>query len=98
MNRSLLTLVGAAALVSGGQAMAGTCKLESTLPGGEWKFVRVYDVDKGTIVLQRAIKAGEAYDVTVSGVRVRVDSKLPGGIKYDTGPILPCVDGNRIKS
>ena len=98
MNRYLLVFAGAAASVSGGPAMAGTCKLESTRPAGEWKFVRVFDVDTGKIVLQRAIKAGVAYDVTVSGYRVRVDSKLAGGIKYESGPILACVDGNRIKS
>jgi hypothetical protein len=83
-------------MAAGGQALAGTCNIQSARAPGEWTFVRVYDVDTGKIVLQRAIKGGVSYEVKVSGYRVRIDWKLPGGIKYETGPILACVDGNRV--
>ncbi len=98
MNDYVLALAGAVAFVSASQTMAGTCKIESTRAAGEWKFVKVYDADTGKIVLQRPISGGIAYDVSVRGYRVRIDSKLPGGIKYVPGPIFDCVDGNRVKT
>ncbi|QIK95370.1 hypothetical protein G7076_01710 [Sphingomonas sp. HDW15A] len=97
MNRTFYALAGLIGLITGAPAFAGTCTIESTRAPGEWTFVRVYDVDNGKIVLQRAIKAGLAYEVTVSKNRVRVDSKLPGGISYGAGPISPCRDGNKLK-
>ena len=97
MNGKLVTLAGIAALMTAGQALAGTCEIESTRAAGEWTFVRVLDVDTGKIVLQRAIKGGDHYKVEVSQNRVRVDSKLPGGTAYGTGTVVTCKGGNRIR-
>ena len=97
MDGKLLALAGVALLITAVEASAGTCRIESTRVPGEWTFVRVFDVDTGKIVLQRAVKGGVSYDVTVSGYRVRIDSKLPGGIKYEPGAVLACVDGNKVK-
>lgn len=97
MRRQLAFVTGLAVLFTAAPTIAGTCKIESTRAPGEWTFVRVYDVDSGKIVLQRAIKSGVAYDVTVSKELVRVDSKLPGGISYAAGAVSACKDGNKIK-
>ena len=97
MNLKLIALAGTAALVTGGEAIAGTCSIQNSRAPGEWTFVRVYDVDAGKIVLQRAIKGGVSYEVTVSKDRVRVDSKLPGGTSYAAGAVTACKDQNKIK-
>jgi len=97
MKARLIALAAMTVLAVEGQAIAGTCSIQSNRAPGEWTFVRVYDVDSGKIVLQRAIKAGLTYDLTVSKYRVRVDSKLPGGITYAAGPVSTCRDGNKIK-
>ena len=91
-----LIALAAAALVVEAQAFAGTCSIQSGRAPGEWTFVRVYDGDSGAIVLQRAIKGGVSYQVTVSKDRIRVDSKLPGGIIYSAGKVAACKDGNRL--
>ena len=97
MKAQFIALAALSALIAGGQAQAGTCDIQSSRATGEWTFVRVYDVDSGKIVLQRAIKGGVLYRVTVSKDRVRVDSKLPGGITYAAGTVSTCRDGNKIK-
>lgn len=96
MKARLIGLAAMAALAAEGQAIAGTCSIQSVRAPGEWTFVRVYDVDSGKIVLQRAIKGGVPYEVTVSKNRVRVDSKLPGGLTYASGKVAACKGGNRL--
>jgi len=78
-------------------AVAESCKIENGGPPDEWRFVQVYDVDRGQIVLGKAIKSGDSKEVTVSGQRVRVDHKLPGGTAYATGPVVICKGGNSIR-
>jgi hypothetical protein len=96
MKASLIALAAVAALVAEGPAYAGTCSIQSNRAPGEWTFVRVYDVDSGKIVLQRAVKGGTPYEVKVSKERIRVDSKLPGGLTYAAGKVSACKDGNKI--
>jgi hypothetical protein len=96
MKIGFIASVGVAAVFTAGQAIAGTCNIQSSRAPGEWTFVRVYDVDTGKIVLQRAIKGGVIYEVRVSKDRVRVDSKLPGGIVYEAGRISVCKSGNKL--
>lgn len=97
MNYKLATLAGLSALIIGSQALAETCNVESIRAPGEYLFIKVFDPDTGEIVLQRAIKGGTPIEVTVSGERVRVDSKLPGGVDYKPGAIATCKSGNTIK-
>ena len=86
-----------AMLLAESAAFAGSCKIENSGPPDEWRFVQIYDVDRGQIVLGRAIKSGDSKEVTVSGERVRVDHKLPGGTQYATGPVVICKGGNTIR-
>ena len=78
-------------------AVAGSCKVENAGPADEWRFVHGHDVDRGEIVLSKAIKSGDSKPVTVSGERVRVDHKTPGGTRYLTGPVAICKDCNAVK-
>ena len=86
------------ALATGSPAVAGTCKIQSTREPGHWTFLKVFDVESGEVVLQKAIEGGKYREVTAHGDRVRVDWKLPGGKDYKAGPVSPCKDGNTIKS
>jgi hypothetical protein len=93
-----IALVGLAGLLIEAQALAETCNVQVTGPADQWKFVHVYDVATGEIVLRQAIKSGESKPVTVSGDKVRVDWKLPGYQKYRTGPVVECKSGNTVKT
>ena len=86
-----------AMLLAESAAVAENCKIENGGPPDEWRFVQVFDVDRGQIVLGQAIKSGESKEVTVSGERVRVDHKFPGWTTYATGPVLTCKGGNTIR-
>jgi hypothetical protein len=96
MNIKPLALAGLAFLFIEAQALAETCNVQVTGPEGQWKFVHVYDVATGEIVLRQAIKSGDSKPVTVSGDKVRVDWKLPGYTDYRTGAVLPCKGGNTV--
>ncbi len=97
MNKIFLGLA-LVALGTGSEAIAGTCNVQSTRAPGHWKFIKVYDVDTGKIVLQKVMNGGEHREVTVPGERVRVDWKLPGGKDYKHGTVALCKDGNTIRS
>ena len=87
----------AALLLVDSAAIAATCKVQNAGPPDQWRFVHVYDVDRGKIVLRQAIKSGDSKEVTVSGDRVRVDHRLAGSTQYATGPIAQCNEGATIK-
>jgi hypothetical protein len=87
----------AIAVVVAGEALAETCNIQSRRAPGEWKFVKVYDADTGEIVYQQAVSGGVNKQVTVSGQRVRIDSKLPGYIDYEAGAVALCKGGNTVK-
>jgi hypothetical protein len=97
MKIQLTMLATVAALFLESGAVAGTCKIETARPAGEWTFVQVHDADTGEIVLQKAIMGGTSRDVTVKGERVRVDSKLPGATQYKAGTVSVCKDGNVVR-
>ncbi len=88
--------IGIIALATGSGAIAGTCNIQSTRAPGQWKFVKVYDLDTGEVVLQKAINGGETREVTVRGHRMRVDWKLPGGKNYKAGAEAICADGHTV--
>jgi hypothetical protein len=97
MNRILFGLA-LVALGTGSEAIAGTCNVQSTRAPGHWKFIKVYDVDTGKVVLQKVFNGGEHREVVVRGERVRVDWKLPGGKDYKPGAVVICKDGNTVRS
>lgn len=90
-------LAVAAMLLAESAAVAENCKIENGGPPDEWRFVQVFDVDRGQIVLGKAIKSGDSKEVTVTGERIRVDHKLPGGTQFATGPVVVCKGGNTIR-
>jgi hypothetical protein len=90
--------IGLIALGTSSGAIAGTCNIESSAPPGQWKFVKVYDVHNGEIVLQRGINAGRLYEVTAKGDRIRIDWKFAGGTHYNSGAVVTCKDGLTVKS
>ncbi len=87
----------AALLLVDSAAIAATCQIQNAGPPNQWRFVHVYDVDRGKIVLQQAIKSGDSKEVAVSGDQVRVDHKLAGSTQYTTGAVATCKDGATIK-
>ncbi|MCL6679157.1 hypothetical protein LZ519_07490 [Sphingomonas sp. RG327] len=89
---------GLIALCASSGAIAGTCNIESSAPPGQWKFVKVYDVHNGEIVLQRGISGGRRYEVTAKGDRIRIDWKFAGGTHYNSGAVVTCKDGHIVKS
>jgi hypothetical protein len=97
MRINLLALIGSTALAAGTQALAETCTIEITGPHGQWKFVHVYDVATGKMVLGHAIRSGHSREVTVSGHQVRVDWKLAGDAHYHAGAATECKAGHTIK-
>jgi hypothetical protein len=97
MRINLFALAGSTALVVGTQALSETCTVEVTGPQDQWKFVHVYDVATGKMVLGHAIKSGDSSEVTVSGDQVRVDWKLAGDKHYHTGAATQCKAGHPIK-
>ncbi len=97
MKRKITMGLALASVLACSGARAETCKIESTRPHGDWTFVKVFDADTGTVVLQKAIIGGASNEVTVSGTRVRVDSKLAGGKHYKPGAVATCKGGNSVK-
>ena len=95
-RKHLFAAVVVASLLEG-TAAAGTCKVQNTAAPGQWRFVHVYDVKKSEIVLRQAINGGDSKEVTVSGERVRVNHKHPGGKTYTAGAIAICKNGNTVK-
>jgi hypothetical protein len=87
-----------AMLLGEGGALAESCKVQSSSPPGQWKFVRAYDPDTGAVVLRQAINGGDSKSVTVSGRHVRVESKLPGHTHYQPAVVASCKGGNTVRT
>ena len=56
MKIKLFALVGVATAFFGSPALAETCNVQVTGPAEHWKFLHVYDVATGEVVLRQAIK------------------------------------------
>jgi len=92
-----LLCTGIVLLATASGANAETCNIQSVRAPGHWQFVKVYDLDTGKVVLQRAINGGEHHEVIVSGHRMRVDWKLAGGKDYKAGKATTCKDGHTVR-
>ena len=97
MKAKLLAFAGSAALVLGTPALAETCNVQVTGPADQWKFLHVYDVATGEIVLRQAVKSGDYKAVEVSGDKIRVDWKLAGQKEYRAGAVTQCKAGNTVR-
>ena len=91
-------LIAVAALLGERPAHGESCTLQSASPPGQWKFVRAYDPETGSIVLQQAVNGGDSKPVTVSGERVKVEYKLPGQTRYQPAVVSPCKGGNTVRT
>jgi hypothetical protein len=97
MRFTLYLLAGMTATLGAANASAETCHIQSTSAPGTWRFVKVYDVDTGTTVMQRALDGGATREVSVSGQQVRIDFKNAGGKHYKAGPVATCKNGNTVR-
>jgi len=98
MTLKPVALFAIAALLVESAALAESCKVQSTSPPGQWKFVRAYDPDTNEVVLRQAINGGDSKPVTVAGDHVRVEYKLPGHTRYQPAVVAPCKDGNVVRT
>jgi len=96
--RALARMGALAILFSAAPVQAETCQVQNTSAPGLWKFVRVYDVDTGQVVLRRAINGGDSVEVRVSGIRARVEFKLAGYTRYKTSANGTCKGGNTLRT
>ena len=97
MKFKLSLCAGLAALFAGSPALAETCHVQVTGAAETWKFLHVYDLATGEVVLRQAIKSGDSRPVEVNGDKIRVDWKMPGDRKYKTGPAVTCKAGNIVR-
>lgn len=84
-------------LTPGPYDSAPNCKIMYQGPQDDWRFVRVYEVASGKVVLQTVIRAGSARDVYVTSPVIRVYSKWAGDIDYKPGPQVQCANGETVK-
>ena len=88
----------AAVLASGAAApKEHECKVQSSLPPGQFKFVRIYDPTSGAVIWGQAVNGGDSKRVTSNGPRVRIETKLPGHTKYVPAGIHNCSGGKTIR-
>lgn len=73
------------------------CKVQSSLPSGQWKFVRIYDPTSGAVLWSQAVNGGDIKRVTSNGPRVRIETKLPGHTRYAPAGIHNCSAGKTIR-
>ena len=76
---------------------APNCKVMYQGAKDDWRFVRVYEVSSGKVVLQTVIRAGTARDVYVASPAIRIDSKWAGDVNYKPGPPLRCANGATVR-
>jgi hypothetical protein len=72
------------------------CKIMYQGAQDEWRFVRVYEVASGKVILQTVIRGGASRDVHVATPGIRVDSKWAGDIDYKPGPTVQCANGGTV--
>jgi len=97
MTLKSIVVFSAVALLGENAASAESCKVQSSHPPGQWKFIRVYDVDTGAIVLGQAVNGGDAKSVTVRGHRIKLEAKLPGVLHYGPAVEADCKKGHTVK-
>ena len=97
MKTRHIGLAAACLLLVQAPAFAESCIIEITGAKDVYKFVQVYDLATGKIVLTKAFKSGQSQSVTLKGDRIRVDWKFLGGIRYEAGASRICRGGNRIR-
>ena len=97
MNVKLCALAGLSGLLLGAGTPTHNCNVQVTGPAGQWKFLEVYDLASGEVVLRQAIKSGDWKPVEAKGEKIRIDWKLGGYKNYRTGPTATCTGGNTIK-
>ena len=97
MTLKPIVLLSVVALLGESAALAESCKVQSSHPPGQWKFIRVYDVDTGAIVLGQAVNGGDAKSVTVRGHRIKLEAKLPGALHYGPAVEADCKEGQTVK-
>jgi len=90
-------LIVAATAASAASAATETCDIQNASAPGRWKFVRVYDVADGKVVLSQAMNGGDLRPVTVKGRSVRVEYKLAGDLQYHSSRVASCHKGAIVK-
>jgi hypothetical protein len=83
-------------IAAGPYDAAPNCKVMYQGMQDEWRFVRVYEVASGKVVLQTVIRGGASRDVYVATPSIRVDSKWAGDIDYKPGPTVQCANGGTV--
>ena len=87
----------AIALAAGPYDADPNCKVMYQGGADDWRFVRVYEVASGKVVLQTVIRGGTTRDVYVASPGIRVYSKWAGDIDYKPGPTVQCANGGTVK-
>ena len=87
----------AIALVAGPYDANPNCKIMYQGSQDDWRFVRVYELSTGKVVLQTVIRGGTTRDVYVASPGIRVYSKWAGDIAYKPGPPTQCANGGTVK-
>lgn len=73
------------------------CKIMYQAAPDEWRFVKVYELSSGEVVLQTVIRGGDSREVYVASPRIRIDSKWAGDVDYKPGAQSQCAKGETIK-
>ena len=84
-------------LIAGPYDSAPNCKVMYQGAQDDWRFVRVYEVASGKVVLQTVIRAGTTREVYVESPRIRIDSKWAGDVNYKPGRPVQCANGETVK-
>jgi hypothetical protein len=84
-------------LIAGPYDSAPNCKVMYQGSQDDWRFVRVYEVPSGKVVLQTVIRGGASREVYVASPDIRVYSKWAGDIDYKAGPRVRCANGETVK-
>jgi hypothetical protein len=91
------SIILAIVLAAGPYDSDPSCKVMYQGSQDEWRFVRVYEVPSGKVVLQTVIRGGATRDVYVASPSIRVYSKWAGDIDYKPGPPVQCANGETVK-
>ena len=84
-------------LMSGPYDSRPNCKIMYQAPSDRWRFIKVYEVSSGQVVLQTVISGGRSRDVYVASPSIRIDSKWAGDVAYRPGLPVSCAHGATIK-
>ena len=93
----ILTAFAAAVATGTAAPTEHECKVQSSSAPGQWKFIRIYDASTGVVIWRQAINGGDSKRVTSNGPSVRIETKLPGYIKYTPAGTHTCSGGKTIR-